>query len=406
MEADMRKLAPLFIAVAFAVSSRALAAVEQARMHGNSAASGAGSHAQWSMFKNGRTRTGRTGFVGPQTNAVKWTHLLKGYGMQAPLAIGHDGAIYAGSVHGFFYAFDPKGSVRWKSRLSKYEITSGPAIASDGTIYIAPENGDLYAFNPDGTLKWLFDLAGYGGPSASPAVGADGVVYVGTDRLYAIHPDGTLFLSYDTGTYIAGPPAIAGDGTVYFPSANSLYALDSGGMLKWHAPGHSAYPLGSAPAIGKSGTIYINTNDGVLQAFRPDGTLAWKYATEGIVMDVPSSPAIGSDETIYFGGGGEYQGRGGYLYAVNPDGSPKWKYFAGCDQTAPSVGGDGTIYFGSDYCGTIHALNPDGTPKWSYSNVTIYTRSSPAIGLNGRLYSGALAGPEFPDQGGLLAFGP
>jgi outer membrane protein assembly factor BamB len=358
------------------------------------------------MFKNGRTRTGRTRFVGPQTNGVKWTHFLKGYGMQAPLAIGHDGAIYSGSVHGYFYAFDPKGSIRWKSRLSKYEITSGPAIASDGTIYIAPENGDLHAFNPDGTLKWLFDLSGYGGPSASPALGADGIIYVGTDKIYAIHPDGTLGWSYDTGTYIAGPPAIAGDGTVYFPSANYLYALDPDGTLKWHSPGHSAYPLGSAPAIGKSGAIYVNTNDGVLQAFRPDGTLAWKYATVGIVMDVPSSPAIGSDETVYFGGGGEYQGRGGYFYAVNAGGSLKWKYFAGCDQTAPTVGGDGTIYFGSDYCGTIHALNPDGTLKWSYSNAAIYARSTPAIGRNGRLYSGVLAGPEFPDQGGLLAFGP
>jgi hypothetical protein len=393
---------------ALGVCSSSLPAVGAARMHGGSEVSAIASprQAPWSMFKNGRTRTGRTRFIGPQTNALKWAHLLKGYGIQGQLAIGPDGTIYAGSVHGFFYAFKPDGSVRWKSRLSKYEITSGPAIASDGTVYIAPENGDLHAFNPDGTLKWLFDLTGYGGPSASPAVGTDGAIYVGADRLYAIHPDGTLNWSYDTGTYVAGPPAIAGDGTVYFPSANYLYALAADGKLKWHSPGNSAYPLGSAPAIGKSGTIYINTNDGVLHAFRPDGTRAWTYKTDGIVMDVPSSPAIGGDETIYFGGGGEYQGRGGYLYAITSDGSLKWKYFAGCDQTAPSIGGDGTIYFGSDYCGSIRALNPDGTLKWSYVSTAIYTRSAPAIGRKGILYSGALAGPSNLNEGGLLAFGP
>jgi outer membrane protein assembly factor BamB len=220
-------------------------------------------------------------------------------------------------------------------------------------------------------------------------------------------PDGTLKWSYDTGDYINGPAAIGDNGTIYFPSLNYLYALNPDGTLKWRSPGRADYPLGSAPAIGEDGTIYINTHNGVLHAFRHNGAFAWKFSTPGIVMDVPSSPAIGADGTVYFGGAGEYQGRGGYFYALNPAGSLKWKYFAGCDQTAPSIGGDGTIYFGTNDCHAIRALNPDGTLKWCYGkSLGAYMRSAPAIGREGRLYTAFLVDPVYLPKGGLLAFGP
>jgi len=357
------------------------------------------------MFKNGPDRTGRTDLAGPRTGIPAWKHLLKHLGIQSPQAIGHDGTIYSGSVHGVFYAFRPDGSIKWKRGLGKFEITAGPAIADDGTIYVSPENGDLYAFDEQGSVKWTFDLDGYGGPSASPAIGQDGAIYVGATKLYAINPDGTQRWIYDPGSYVAGPPAIAQDGTIYFPSGDYLYALAADGSLKWRSAGQAEYPLGSAPAIGKDGTIYVNTNDGVLHAFRSDGSLAWIYKTPGVVMDVPSSPAIAGDGTIYFGGAGEYQDRGGYFYALNADGTLKWKFFAGCDQTAVSVDKDGTIYFGSDWCGAVHALRPDGSQKWVFSNVFDYARSAPVIGHGKRLYFGLLGGLGGPDKGGLVAIG-
>jgi outer membrane protein assembly factor BamB len=362
-------------------------------------------NAEWSMFKKGADRAGRTGHIGPQTPHVQWDHSLSLDDIQSPAAIAADGTIYAGSVIGRFYAFRPDGSLKWIRKLSRFEITSAPAIGQDGTVYIAPENSDLYALDPNGVIKWRFPKVGNGGPSASPVIGNGGTIYIGANFFYAVRTDGTLRWKYDTGSYVSGPPAIGADGTIYFPSNYYLYALHPDGSLKWRLADRAAYPLGSAPAVGADGTIYANTNDGVLHAIRPNGTLRWKFKTEGIVVDVPSSPAIALDGTVYFGGGGEYMGKGGYFYAVHPDGSLRWKYFAGCDQTAPSIGGDGTIYFGSDSCGAIHALNPDGTPKWSYFRAA-YTRSAPAIGRGQRLYTGYLADPNFSQNGGLLSFGP
>lgn len=65
--------------------------------------------------------------------------------------------------------------------------------------------------------------------------------------------------------------------------------------------------VGSSPAIGTGGTIYVGSYDSCLYALNPDGTLKWKYETgNGIV----SSPAIRKDGTVYIGS------TDGFLYAI------------------------------------------------------------------------------------------
>ena len=54
----------------------------------------------------------------------------------------------------------------------------------------------------------------------------------------------------------------------------------------------------SSPAIGSEGTIYIGSYDKSLYAMTPDGTVKRKYAAGDAIG---SSPAIGSDGVIYFG---------------------------------------------------------------------------------------------------------
>jgi outer membrane protein assembly factor BamB len=74
-----------------------------------------------------------------------------------------------------------------------------------------------------------------------------------------------------------------------------------------------------------------------------NGSLKWKYLTSN---SVSSSPAVGSDGTVYVGS------QDGRLYAINPgDGSEKWSYAtAGIVASSPAIGGDGTVYVGSgDY---------------------------------------------------------
>ena len=113
----------------------------------------------------------------------------------------------------------------------------------------------------------------------------------------------------------------------------------------------------SSPAIGSDGTIYIGSSDDNLYALNPDGTEQWAFATGNWIN---SSPAIGSDGTIYVGS------EDANLYAINPDGTQKWAFPTGNGIiSSPAIGADGTIYIGS-YDDHLYAVNPDGTQKWAF----------------------------------------
>ena len=70
------------------------------------------------------------------------------------------------------------------------------------------------------------------------------------------------------------------------------------------------------------------------------GTKKWEFAAGNWIH---SSPAIGSDGTLYVGSGDNK------LYALNPKGTKKWEFATGSwIYSSPAIGSDGTIYVGSD----------------------------------------------------------
>ncbi|MBN2082493.1 PQQ-binding-like beta-propeller repeat protein [bacterium] len=136
----------------------------------------------------------------------------------------------------------------------------------------------------------------------------------------------------------------------------------------------------SSPAIGTDGTVYVGSQDDKLYALNPNGTLNWSYTTGD---NVDSSPAVGTDGTVYVGSSDNN------LYALNPDGTLKWSYATGADvRSSPAIGADGTVYVGS-LDSNVYALNPDGTLKWSYLTAGGDLHSSPAIGADGTVYIGS-----------------
>ena len=256
---------------------------------------------------------------------------------------------------------------------------SSPAIGADGTIYVGSYDDNLYAINPDGTQKWAFETGH--NVKSSPAIGADGTIYIGSgdNNLYAINPDGTQKWAFKTGNLVYSSPAIGADSTIYVGSWDEkLYAIKPDGTQKW------AFKTGddiwSSPAIGTDGTIYVGSIDDNLYAINPDGTQKWAFETG---HNVKSSPAIGADGTIYIGSWDNN------LYAIKPDGTQKWAFETGSTvYSSPSIGADGTIYVGS-YDDNLYAINPDGTQKWAFeTGSTVY--SSPAIGADSTIYVGSI----------------
>ncbi|MBN1832744.1 MAG: PQQ-binding-like beta-propeller repeat protein, partial [Deltaproteobacteria bacterium] len=278
-----------------------------------------------------------------------------------------------------------EGAQKWACETGGY-VYSSPAIGADGIIYVGSDDKKLYAIdpdravNPDGTMtpKWVFETDNR--VYSSPAVGADGTIYVGSHdfKLYAINPNGTKKWEFVTGSWVESSPAIGADGTIYVGSWDKyLYAVNPDGTEKW------AFETGgyvkSSPAIGSDGTIYVGSDDHNLYAINSDGTQKWVFETENRVR---SSPAIGADGTICVGSDDCN------LYAINPSGTKKWEFATGgFVYSSPAIGSDGTIYAGSDDK-KVYAINPDGTKKWEFTTGGL-VYSSPAIGADGTIYVGS-----------------
>jgi outer membrane protein assembly factor BamB len=280
-----------------------------------------------------------------------------------------------------------EGTLKWKFQTDR--SVGSPAIGADGTIYVGSVDDYLYAINSDGSLKWKFEI----GPASysSPAIDSDGTIYVSSEvpnfhpSLCAINSDGSLKWKFRTVSE-ANPPAIGSDGTIYLPSMDDhLHAINPVGSLKWtfETGGHAA-----SSAIGSDGTIYLGVHlpDGHLYAINPDGSLKWKFWTGG-GTSVCSPLVIDSDGTIYAAT------QPSYLYAINPDGSLKWRFQIYTIGNSPAIGSDGTIYLGSMNASIyadhfyLCAINPDGILKWKFE-IGSYS-GDPAIGSDGTIYVGS-----------------
>ena len=282
-------------------------------------------------------------------------------------------------------------SVEWELPLPGFP--GSPAIGADGTIYITTggvfEEGAgcfLYAVNPDGSVEWRFELPG---PPAStaPAIGPDGTIYV--------HSQGVDMEGKGCGKYMIA-------------SVHYIQGINPGGSLRCQFPLNGGHPMFassvmSAPTVGPDGTIYVGDTDTALYALNPDCTLKW--AASPSLSSIDSSPAMASDGTVYIVDGCAH------LYAYAPDGNLKWgvplfnaeenDVLCGASEQSPAVGEDGTIYVQS-LEKDLYAITPSGTLRCKF--LTSYSsRSTPSIAADGTIY---LSARLSIDEAGLYAINP
>jgi outer membrane protein assembly factor BamB len=149
--------------------------------------------------------------------------------------------------------------------------------------------------------------------------------------------------------------------------------------------------ISSSPALGTDGTIYLGAGQN-FYAITNSVTGAsnkWVFAT---AAEVGAAPAIGADGTIFC--------VGGPLYAINRDGMERWQFGSGAGIGAPAVGFDGSVYFAGSN-GTLFAVSPAGSQLWTQpvGNVD-YLEKSPTLGADGTIYLSAI------DLGQLYAWRP
>ncbi|MEZ5339270.1 MAG: PQQ-binding-like beta-propeller repeat protein [bacterium] len=188
--------------------------------------------------------------------------------------------------------------------------------------------------------------------------------------------------SFQTGdSFNRASASIGPDGTIYFGSNDAvLYALNPDGSLKWNYP--TSVQINSTPAIGPDGTIYFGSHDDFLYALNPDGSLKWSYQAQD---SVSSCPLVCGNGIVYVGTNDDE------LIALDSSGNLLWSFPTGHRVVSSPAGGeDGTIYFGCND-NWLYAVWPNGTLRWKFETGDLIT-TSPTVAKDGTIYFGSKDG--------------
>lgn len=327
-----------------------------------------------------------------------WRIALGSHEVRSTPAVAPDGSIYVaielrdpvgGAAMGDQVRhYSANGDSLWIYDINPGGLTMGvgqsaPAVGSDGTVYVAGDR--LYAIRSDGVLRWT--ALGPTGEALrnAPVIAADGAICFAYHNipLTALDPaDGSVIWSLPLGVndHCFASPAIGADGTMYVATnPGLLYAVSSAGQLLWTFDLASVGFMGyfrSSPAVDRNGTIYFGLNMGnpssAFFAIRQDGTLKWVFEPGDLPDDLPpdhfdiySSPAVGTDGVVYFGQ--EF----GRVYGLDTtDGSIAGMAETGTGITwcSPAINPSGLLFI-SDMDGRLYAYQttsagPDTMAPW------------------------------------------
>jgi outer membrane protein assembly factor BamB len=250
-------------------------------------------------------------------------------------------------------AWDPIGTIgTGKEMPSKLTLIDGERLLSNELLG-APRVYDLH-----GKVLWEFQAAGE--TSMSCAAGADGTIYVGTNKnnVYAIGPDYKLkwkFYAKGSKDWMCCPQP-GPDGRVYVTASDGvLYALSAEGQQLWRmeVPGMSGR---RAPLVSATGIVVAPCRDGSAIGYDLEGHELWHTSGVGFGSLVPANPEILA--------GISYDGD---AFGWSLQGTPLWQW------TAPGsinimediVAGDHLLLQIMDP-GELVALDSTGHVQWEY----------------------------------------
>ncbi len=210
------------------------------------------------------------------TPTTAWSVDLGGSSYSSP-SVGPDGTVYVGTDRTLYALADQgdQATISW-SFLAKDIIEVSTAVTADGTVIVGTNSDAEYGIGPGGEVRWAYpkgdwsysspvvrdgkayfgDHEGYlnvvdarsgrlvtrfrgldparapnsngVGPWTAPLVDAAGNVYFGTaaGHVYGYAPDGRQLFDLDTGSVVAGYPALTADGTLVIGNqSGTVYAL-------------------------------------------------------------------------------------------------------------------------------------------------------------------------------------
>lgn len=320
----------------------------------------------------------------------KWSFTTMDW-IDASPVIGRDGEIFTASYDGYVYCVEPTGKLRWAYNSGGL-YTASPVLHQNGQLIVASADGVVLALSdlekPTPTPAWFYVVNGE--IDASPAVGPDGTLYVACKSL-SNNVERAVLLALDTAPdatsrvlwqYVDTPaqdadasrflssPAIGADGTLYLGLGRTLATstsetLDSGALLAIHGDGSLKWALpvddksDAPPAIGVDGTIYYASRNGYLYAVSSEGEKRWELYLGDIFYSGPVATDDGHIVIASFAGFGNSS-----LNVIKPNSENTaaavlwYATMEGYIDATPSIGKDGAIYVGG-LSGTFYQLSSE-----------------------------------------------
>lgn len=171
-------------------------------------------------------------------SSVLWAsgNLVPKWNYYAPAAIlftptvGWDGSVYMATDDSLIRAVSPSGQTLWA--VDPGGRPSAAMALAGNLLYFPTSQKELVAYDVSGHLAWRTPLGSL--LSTTPAVAADGTVYVATvsGRVYALGKHGIVLWSFNTGDPIVTSPVIGHSGWIFVASTHNLYAFDIAGHPK------------------------------------------------------------------------------------------------------------------------------------------------------------------------------
>ncbi len=245
-----------------------------------------------------------------------WTFTTTGDQFQASPVIAADGSIYVNGSSGTVYAISSSGTLNWSCPVDQ-PVYGSPVVLADGDIFVLGTSGGLFTISGGPTGGQILTQSSESDSfRAAPAVGPDGTLYFAGEDIYAVFAGGGGWTDGDFGgNFFESAPALdSKNGNLYLGDTifGNVLGIDAAtGATLWTFT--TGQTIVSSPAIGSDGTVYVATTSGTVFAFSPNGTPLWTFAPPHEEFD--GSPVVDSAGTIYVAGDS------GFLYAVNPNGS-------------------------------------------------------------------------------------
>jgi outer membrane protein assembly factor BamB len=259
------------------------------------------------------------------------------------------------------YSLNPStGSENWVFEDSHNRLIGSPLVM-DKIIYQPSTDNFVYAINLSGQPIRVYETDG---PVwAQPTSLTDcGCIYVAsmdhTVYSFDASSDRQLWRTEDLGGSMVGTPAVGPDGILYVGTFGSeLIALDaSNGSVKWRFSTEDW--VWSGPVLSND-VLYFGDLSGYFYALNAiDGTSLWRIQPQNSIV----SPPVILEDKIYL------TTEGDTFFTINTAGDVvNSKVIGGLIYGSPVVTGDTILVAPTNFDSLLVAMNLDGNQKWTFA---------------------------------------